>query len=275
MVKIISWNVNSVRSRVENLLKVINRWNPDVLLLQELKCMDEQFPFSEFEHLNYNIEVAGQKGRNGVAIMSKFPLYDVRRGLPLYGMVEEDGDARFLEARIDVEGTSIKIAGIYAPNGGPSVLDIRNGAKEITETQTFFNKMKFFDRLRTKFEEEIKNDEISFFCADYNVCPNLHMDVYSPSKDGTITNTQQERDKFRELLEVGMTDSWRELNPTARDYSWWGYRPFTMFEKNQGYRLDTLLTTPKARELVKSCEILREVRGQDKPSDHAPFMFEV
>jgi exodeoxyribonuclease-3 len=245
------------------------------MLLQELKCTQEQFPFMELNHLNYNIEIVGQKGRNGVAILSKFPLHDVEYKLPLYDIVEKDDEARYLEARIDFKDKSIKIASIYVPNGGPSVLDVNNDIKDIVATGNFTNKMKFFDRLKIKFAEDVKNDEVAIFGADYNVCPNLFMDVYSPTKDGSITNTQQERDKFAELLRIGVSDIWREMNPKMKEYSWWGYRPMTMYEKNQGYRLDALLATPMVKNLVKKCEILRDIRREEKPSDHAPMMCEI
>jgi exodeoxyribonuclease-3 len=275
MIKILTWNVNSVRARNVNIIKLINSIRPDVLLLQEIKCTNEQFPFSELDFLNYNIEIVGQKGRNGVAILSKFPLYDVKYELPLYDIVETDNEARYLEARIDFDGKTIKVSSIYAPNGGPSVVDINNEIKDITTTDNFINKMKFFDRLKIKFEEDIKNDELAVYGADYNVCPNLFVDVYSPTKDGTITNTKQERDKFAELLKIGVRDIWREMNHDLKKYTWWGYRPMTMYKKNQGYRLDALLVTPQIKNLIKKCEILEYVRGEEKPSDHVPMVCEL
>jgi exodeoxyribonuclease-3 len=261
--------------RITHLISVIESASPDIVLLQELKCTIEQFPFLELSHLNYNIEVLGQKSRNGVAIMSKFQLYDIKRELPLFDITNEDKDARYLEARIDYKKKSFKIASIYVPNGGPSIADVHNNVMDITSTESFSNKMKFFDRLRQKFSEDIKNDETAFFCADYNVCPNLYMDVYSTTKNGSITNTQKERDKFQALLDVGVEDIWRKLNPKLKDYTWWGYRPFTMFEKNQGYRLDAILTTPNATHLVKNCGTLKHVRAWDKPSDHIPMVCEI
>jgi exodeoxyribonuclease-3 len=275
MLKILTWNVNSLRSRVINVVNLAKSVKPDVMLLQEIKCTKEQFPFFELDCLNYNIKIAGQKGRNGVAILSKFPLYDVEYRLPLYNIVENDEEARYLEARIDFDGKAIKIASIYVPNGGPSVIDVNNLVKDVTTTGNFANKMRFFDRLRKKFVEDVRNGEVAIFGADYNVCPNLYKDVYSPMKDGTITNTKQERDKFAELLKTGVSDIWRDMNPETREFSWWGYRPMTMYEKNQGYRLDALLVTPSAKDLIKKCEILRYVRGEDRPSDHVPMICEV
>jgi exodeoxyribonuclease-3 len=261
--------------RATHLINIIESISPDIILLQELKCTNEQFPFSELDYFNYNIEALGQKARNGVAIMSRFPLYDIKYELPIYDVVKEDNDSRYMEARVDYRKKTFKIASIYVPNGGPSTMDAKNNVMDITSTENFLNKMKFFDRMKRKFAEDVKDDETAFFCADYNVCPNLFMDVYSPSKDGSITNTQKERNKFKELLEVGVEDVWRKLNPEAREYTWWGYRPFTMFEKNQGYRLDAVLTTPRATSLVKTCNTLKHVRMWDKPSDHAPMICEL
>ncbi|MDR0572163.1 MAG: exodeoxyribonuclease III [Rickettsiales bacterium] len=275
MIKILTWNVNSIRARIGHLINVIESASPDIILLQELKCVEEQFPFSELEYFNYNTKVLGQKARNGVALMSKFPLYDVECKLPFYDIVEVDNDSRYIEARIDYHKKTFKIASIYVPNGGPSTIDTKNNVMDITSTENFLNKMKFFDRMKKKFAKDIEDNETAFFCADYNVCPNLSIDVYSPLKDGSITNTQKERNKFRELLDIGLEDIWRKLNPETKEYTWWGYRPFTMFEKNQGYRLDAILTTPKASPLVKSCSTMKHVRAWDKPSDHVPVVCEI
>ncbi len=273
--KIATWNVNSIRARILNFIDWIKEANPDVVLLQELKCTDAEFPYSEIDNLGYNIEVFGEKGRNGVAILSKFRLYDVVKGLSLYDIVDSDNESRYLEVCIDYKGFVIKLISVYVPNGGPSAIEVRNGIDDITKTGSFAKKMKFEDRLKKKLEESVKNNEIAFFCGDYNVCPNLYIDVYSPKKDGSITCTEQERQKFRELLSSGVADIWRNLNPELQEYTWWGYRPYTMFQKNQGYRLDAILTTPKASELVKECKIYRDVRGKEKASDHVPMMCEI
>lgn len=273
--KIATWNVNSIRARILNFINWVSMANPDVVLLQELKCTDGDFPYLELDGLGYNIEVFGEKGRNGVAILSKFKLYDVVKGLPLYNIVESDSESRYLEACVDFKGKVIKLISVYVPNGGPSVVDVRNGINDVTATENFAKKMKFEDRLRKKLEESVKNDEIAFFGGDYNVCPDLYIDVYSPKKDGFITCTEQERQKFKELLDSGVVDIWRELNPKLQEYTWWGYRPYTMFEKNQGYRLDAILTTQKATKLVKECKIYRDVRGKESPSDHVPMMCEL
>ncbi|MDR1494523.1 MAG: endonuclease/exonuclease/phosphatase family protein [Rickettsiales bacterium] len=275
MLKIATWNVNSIRARLSNLISWVSTSRPDILLLQELKCTEQQFPFLELGDLGYNIEIFGQKARNGVAIFSKLPLYSIGRGLQPEESDSPDEDARYLEANFDSEGRTIKIASIYVPNGGPSASDVRSGIDDIRTTKNFLGKMDFFDRLARKFIESVDRDEISFFGGDYNVCPNLQMDVYSPKKDGCITCTGEERTKFRNLLDSGVSDLWRKLNPELREYSWWGYRPYYMWEKNQGFRLDAILATPIAVDSALGCKIYLETRGEKKASDHAPMMCEL
>lgn len=272
MLKVATWNVNSIRARVEALINWIKKEEPDILLIQELKCENSQFPYFEFETLGYNIEVNGQKARNGVAILSKYRLYDVKMDLSLYNLIDSDSDARYIEAYVDYDKKPIKIASVYVPNGGPSVIESKN-LTDVTETETFRKKMIFYDRLNILFQENIKNEEVAIFGGDYNVCPNLFMDVHSPKKDGAITCTWQEREKFQNILNTGMFDIWRDLNKDSRDYSWYGYRPYYMWEKRLGYRIDSLLVSPKAKNLINDCRIYSVgVRDQDKASDHVPMM---
>ena len=136
-IKISTWNVNSIRSRITNLKNWVKDSKPDIILLQELKCLEEQFPFLELADLNYNIVLKGQKSYNGVAIMSKFPLYDIVYDLPLYDISENDLESRYIEARCDINGKSLKISSIYVPNGGTT-----EEVEDITETEKFYNKMR-------------------------------------------------------------------------------------------------------------------------------------
>lgn len=272
MLKIATWNVNSIRARVNAVIKWIKKESPDVLLIQELKCENAQFPFIEFETLGYNIEINGQKARNGVAILSKYPLYNINKVLPFFDLVDNDNDARYIDAYIDYEGQSVRIASVYVPNGGPTVNELKE-LTDVTSTETFRKKMIFYDRLKLLFEDNIKNNELAIFGGDYNVCPNLYMDVYSLKKDGSITCTWQERKKFQNFLDIGMSDIWRDLNSDLRDYSWYGYRPYYMWGKKLGYRIDSLLVTPKIKQSITDCNIYSiGVRDQEKASDHVPMM---
>lgn len=262
-----TWNVNSIRSRLEQLLVWLKSTNPDVVLLQELKCVEEQFPLLELESLNYNVIFLGQKSYNGVAILSKYRLDNVAYELPLYGVVDGDNDARYIEASINIDSKLLRIASIYVPNGGPPA----NYEGDITETDRFHNKIKFYRRLHRLFGESLRNGDCAIYGGDFNVCPILEKDVYSVKKDGDITCNYKERREFQSFLDLGMHDIFREFNPNLMEYTWWGYRPWNMFEKNQGYRLDALLTTDNALPLVKECFVERNLRAQPKPSDHVPL----
>jgi exodeoxyribonuclease-3 len=202
--------------------------------------------------------------------MSKFPLYDVKYDLPTYGIVEVDNEARYLEARFDFGGESFKIASIYVPNGGTT-----EEVEDVTETEKFYNKIKFYRRLRCKFQEDIKNQENAIYGGDFNVCPNLYIDVYSIKKDGDITCNIKERQEFEEFLKIGMHDVFREKNRDLMEFTWWGYRPFNMFQKNQGYRLDAILTNEISNKYIKSCAVEKKIREQERPSDHAPLSCEL
>ncbi|MDR0423773.1 MAG: endonuclease/exonuclease/phosphatase family protein [Rickettsiales bacterium] len=266
--KIATWNVNGVRARIPNILNFVDEYKIDILLLQELKCESVLFPTEIKDYFSY-CEVLGQKARNGVAILSKIPLEEAKKEY----FISNPDEARYLESSFCYNGNFFKIASIYIPNGGPCKAD--GICEDITKTDTFYNKMRFCDILKEKFKDSLEKNEITFFCGDYNVCPNLYMDVYSPIKDGTIANTKEERQKFKELLDVGMCDLWRDFNKELKDYTWWGYRPFTMFQRNQGYRIDAVLCSTFTKQFVKKCYTISSIRGQERPSDHIPMIFEI
>ncbi len=271
MLKIVTWNVNSIRARMPRLIDWIVKEDPDVLLLQETKCLEEQFPYFELESLNYNIVHVGEKARNGVAILSKYTLEDIFKILPSYNITEQDAEARYTEASFVYKDKFIKVASIYVPNGAPKVSELSPDLKDYTTTNSFLNKMKFYDRLKFRFSESIKNNDIGIFGADYNTCPEL-IDMYSPKKDGDICCNIKERIKFKEFLNIGMCDVFRKFNPNLKQYSWWGYRT-RGWDKNYGLRLDAILTTPEATKLVKACNIYADgVRDQQGASDHVPMM---
>lgn len=270
MIKIATFNVNSIRARIDNFKNWLNKSNPDIVLIQELKCTDEQFPFGEFSSFPYNIETNGQKSHNGVAIFSKYPLYDVVKELPLYDIVESDNEARYIEARIDCGEKTLKIASVYVPNGAPKVNEV--DIKDITETGSFYNKMKFCRRLQKYLKEQLDNDENYILCGDFNVCPILEKDIYSVTKDGDITCTEKERVEFKKFLDVGYRDIFRDFYKDKQEYTYWGYRPYTSLEKNLGYRLDAILMNNNIAKFVKDCRVEKEPRHAEKPSDHTPLM---
>ncbi len=264
MIKIATWNVNSIRSRITNLKNYIKTANPDIILLQELKCTNEQFPLLDLSNLNYNISINGQKSYNGVAIMSRFPIYDIKNKLPFFDLVDNDDDSRYIEARFDYNGKSLKIASVYVPNG-----DTTEDVKDKTETEKFYNKVKFYRRLREQFLIDKRVGEFAIYGGDFNTCPEL-IDMYSIKKDGDICCNIKERNEFKKFLDDGMEDLFRYFNKDLVEFSWWGYRA-RAWEKNYGLRLDALLTSKNNLKYIKNCKIDKEVRAEEHPSDHVPM----
>jgi len=253
--KIATWNVNSVKARLQHLIDWLQHSQCDVLLLQELKCEADAFPRMEVEELGYNIELVGQKTYNGVAILSKFPLDDVSYRLE---GEEEDEQARYIEALVCAP-TPIRVASIYVPNGNE------------VGSEKFAYKMRFFDRLQTHALALCHAQEPVVLGADYNVAP-FPIDVYDPKKlDGTVCYHPDERAKLRSLMHLGFYDAFRAFNHEKQQFSWWDYRGGS-YAQNKGLRIDHLLCNGYAIDLVESCSIDETPRGWEKPSDHAPVI---
>ena len=282
MIKVATFNVNSIRARLETLNDWLSLCNPDIVFMQELKCTEQQFPFYNFDNLPYNVEIKGQKAYNGVAILSKFPLYDVNTKLSFYGLNndknkstlfsnEEDNEARFIEAKFDYNDKTIKIASIYVPNGAPKVSD--GEVKDATETDSFRKKIIFYRRLYRYFEETNDNGEYGIFCGDFNTCPEL-IDMYSIKKDGDICCNEKERVEFRKFLQLGYCDVFRKFYGNKQEFSWWNYR-FNGFKKNYGLRLDAILTTKNLTNYVKNAYVDKQIRAKANASDHVPVVVEM
>jgi exodeoxyribonuclease-3 len=255
-ISIATFNINSVKARLPNLLAWLDVHPVDILLLQELKCVDESFPRMEIEDKGYNVVTHGQKTYNGVAICSKFPLDDVIRGLP-----EGDGDeqARYIEAVASIPGGAIRVASAYVPNG-----------QDVTSDK-FPYKLKFFDRLRMHWEETLKYNEIAVLGGDFNCAPDP-IDVYNPVKsDGAICYHPEERKRLRALFNLGMYDAFRVANPDKKQFSWWDYR-MNSYEQGYGLRIDHLLLSPMAADRLTGCVIDERPRQAERPSDHAPVV---
>lgn len=264
-IKIVTFNVNSIKARLPRFLQWLKSSNPDVVLLQELKCVEENFPFEEILDAGYNSAVVGQKTYNGVAIISKFKIEDVVKELPtLNGEVDEQ--ARYIEGVISVEDKAIRVASIYVPNGGGDLIE----GERRENSKKFIYKMNFFDRLKTHFAKLQQLDEIQIFGGDYNVAVE-EIDVFdSKSLDGTVCFHPLERQKFRSLLNLGLTDSYRAQNLQNQAFSWWDYRGGA-WQHNKGLRIDYLLTSAKAADKIITTAIEdKGVRDQTKASDHCP-----
>jgi exodeoxyribonuclease-3 len=255
-ISIAAWNVNSIKSRLHQLLPWLKETAPDVVLLQETKTMNDTFPYMEIEELGYNIAVQGQKSYNGVAILSKHPLDDIRTTLP---GDDNDLEARYIEAVVSTKGKAIRVASVYVPNG------------QSPDSDKFQYKLRFFNRLFIHAKRLLKLEEPLVMGGDYNVAPDP-MDVYDPAYlDGSICYHPLERDALRAILNLGIYDAFRTLNPTAQHFSWWDYRAGN-FDGGKGMRIDHLLLSPQALDILQTCEIVSHLRGQERPSDHAPVM---
>ena len=256
--RIATWNVNSIKARLETVLAWFEEARPDVACLQEIKCVDEAFPREPFESLGYNVEVHGQKSYNGVALLSKTPLEDVRRGLP-----GEDGDdhARYLEAVVSGP-RPVRIASIYLPNGNP------------IGTDKFAYKLRWLERLRRHAAELLALEEPLAMAGDYNVIPEPQDCDDPPSWMTDALFQPQSRSAFRALKWLGFTDAYLQADGRPNVYTFWDYQAGA-FRRDHGIRIDHVLLSPQAADRLRGIEIHREVRDREKPSDHVPVVVEL
>jgi|TARA_B100001750_G_C15515092_1_gene606471 exodeoxyribonuclease-3 len=252
--KIATWNVNSVRVRLPHVIDWLKISNCDVLLLQETKTVNETFPSSEFESINYKVAIVGQKSYNGVAVISKFPTKILETSLP---GDKKDSQARYLEVSIQEKKNKIRLGSIYLPNGNP------------INTDKFTYKISWMDRLIEHAKKLIENEEITILAGDYNVIPE-EIDVYDPAgweKDALFHPTT--RSKYREILNLGFYSSIRLIHPGKKIFSYWDYFAGS-FQKNKGLLIDHILLSPQACDKLIDSGIDTSPREKDKPSDHTP-----
>jgi exodeoxyribonuclease-3 len=253
--RIATWNVNSIKQRTENLVAWLKERQPDVVCLQETKCVDESFPREPLESLGYNVAFHGQKGFNGVAILSKFPFDEVKPRLP---GDQSDEQARFMEATISVGGRLVRVATIYLPNGNP------------VESEKYPYKIRWMDRISDYICEALKLEELLILAGDYNVIPNA-ADVHNPAawiEDALFR--PQTREKFRSITNLGLTDALRATTDAPGLYTFWDYQAGA-WQKNNGLRIDHILLSPQAADRLVTTGIDRHVRAWEKPSDHVPI----
>jgi exodeoxyribonuclease-3 len=255
--KIATWNVNSVRARLERVVEWLGLARPDVLLLQETKVTDASFPAEPLEDLGYNVAAVGEtSGRNGVAILSRRPIDDVVRALP---GDTEDSEARYVEAFTD----GIRVASVYVPNG------------TALGSERFAFKLAFFARLRAHAATVLEDMDTPFILGgDFNVAPQP-IDVFDPEAlDGTICYHPDERAGFRGIVHQGLYDAFRTAHPTAQQFSWWHYQGRS-WRANEGLRIDHLLLSPLAIDRLAAVGMDRDERAKKAPSDHIPVWCEV
>ncbi len=259
MIRIASWNVNSVRSRIGLVLGWLREARPDVVLLQEIKCQTEGFPRLEVEDLGYNLAIVGQKSYNGVAILSRHPMTVEAERLP--GFVEDE-PARYVEGLVQAEGKVVRVASIYLPNGNPA------------DSDKYPYKLAWLERLRGHAQNLLALEEPLVLGGDYNVCP-TDDDVYDPIgwKDDALCRPES-RAAFRRLVNLGFTDAFRALHSEPHRYTFWDYQA-GRWQKDQGLRIDHLLLSPQAADRLTAAEIDKTPRHKDKPSDHTPVWCEL
>lgn len=257
--KIASFNINGIKARLPALLEWLAEAKPDVALLQELKSMDETFPREPVEDLGYTLETHGQKSFNGVAILSRFPLEDVTRGLP---GDDADEQARYIEATVIGERRPVRVCGLYLPNGNPVP-----GPK-------YDYKLAWMDRLHTRAQAILKTEEPALFAGDFNVIPQEEDCWDRKVWEDDALFLPATRQAFRRIKALGLTDAYRACHPGLNDFTFWDYQAGA-WNKNHGIRIDHFLLTPEAADLLKDCQIDRHLRDRTKPSDHVPIWIEL
>jgi exodeoxyribonuclease-3 len=257
--KIATFNVNSVKARLDTVLGWFKQASPDIALLQEIKCETQNFPRLEFESLGYNCAILGQKSYNGVALISKHKIEDIQEGLP---GDKADEHARYIEGVVATKTGAVRVASIYAPNGNPA------------DTDKYTYKLKFMDRLIAHSRKLLTYEEPLVLGGDYNIIPTAD-DVYDPAAwaDDALFKLESRR-KLRQMLNLGLTEAFRACNPKPHQYTFWDYQAGA-WQKNNGIRIDHLLLSPQAADRLKTCVIDKNMRDQDKPSDHVPIWCEL
>ena len=250
MLKIATWNVNSIKMRIPHLMEWVKQAHPDIVLLQELKVTDQHFPRMMIDEMGYNVEMVGQKTYNGVAILSKLPIEVEHSSLP---GDPADEQARYLEAIIG----KFRVASLYLPNGNP------------VESEKFSYKLGWMDRLICHTKSLLAYEEPFILGGDFNVCPS-NDDVYDPEgfADDALCRPES-RARFRTLCHLGLTDAIRVFHPQPHVYSYWDYQG-GRWNRDEGLRIDHLLLSPQAADCLSASGIDRGPRGMDKPSDHTP-----
>ncbi|MCA0399771.1 MAG: exodeoxyribonuclease III [Proteobacteria bacterium] len=250
---IATFNVNSVRQRIEHLTRWLQARAPDIVCLQELKCVDDAFPRAEIEALGYNVATHGQKTFNGVAILSRHPMEIEHRGLPGF----EDEQARYIEAVVSVPGEAIRVCGIYFPNGNPAP-----GPK-------YDYKLAFMKALTAHAEALLKHEEKLVIAGDYNIIPEPRDVKFPEAWVSDALFLPESRAAYRRLLNLGFTDAIRAQSDAAGLYTFWDYQAGA-WQRNNGIRIDHLLLSPRAADALKETGIDKDLRAEEKPSDHVP-----
>ncbi len=264
--KIATWNVNSIKARMHAVTAWLESAQPDIACLQEIKTVDEGFPRMEIESLGYNIITHGQKSYNGVAILSKLPLEDIRRGLPGQDLLEgaEEDQARYLEAVVSTKRGAVRVASIYLPNGNPV-------GENPMESPKYTYKLDWMKRLKAHAETLLPLEERLILAGDYNVIPRPG-DTHDPKGWwGDALFRQETLDAFHALRNIGLYDMFDQFDGRDGQYTFWDYQGGA-WQNNLGIRIDHLLCSPQAIDRATGIQIDKHVREGEKPSDHVPVI---
>ncbi|MBP0615264.1 exodeoxyribonuclease III [Jiella mangrovi] len=256
---IATWNINGVKARIDSLCAWLEAASPDIACLQEIKSVDEGFPRAPIEALGYHVETFGQKGFNGVALLSKQAPAEVLRGLP---GDDTDEQSRYIEGLWKIDGRRLRVASIYLPNGNP------------LGTEKFDYKLAWMERLIAHAGTLLENEDDLVLAGDYNVIP-MPIDVANPEAWlGDALFQPESRAALRRLVNLGLTDAVRACSEAPETYTFWDYQAGA-WQKNNGIRIDHLLISPEVQERMVSVGIEKHVRGWEKPSDHVPVMIQL
>ena len=256
--KIISWNVNSVRARIENILNYIRESNPDILFLQEIKTQNENFPSAPFKENGYNSYVLGQKSYNGVAFLSKSKIENVKNDF----IKDKLKQSRIITGEIVLNKKKTKLINIYVPNGNP------------VNTEKYEYKKNWLTSFIKKVKKELVTNSNLIISGDFNIIPE-EIDVYDYKRyENDALFRLEIRKKYRELINLGFNDVYRHFNKSKQEYTFWDYFAGS-WQKNYGMRIDHFLISNNLLENIKSININKKPRSKTKPSDHTPIELEI
>ncbi|MDC0031420.1 exodeoxyribonuclease III [Candidatus Pelagibacter sp.] len=255
---ITSWNVNSVRARIDNIKDYLKKFSPDIVMMQEIKTEDPTFPYDDFSSLDYESHVFGQKSYNGVAIISKHKLKNIRIDL----IKDKLKQSRIISAEVDHKKKRIQIINIYTPNGNP------------VNTEKYTYKKEWLDSLIKQLKTLSKKNENIILGGDFNIIPSSQ-DVYNVKnfEDDALYRLEI-RKKLREMINLGFHDAYRHIHGDKEGYTFWDYMRGA-WQKNNGMRIDHFLVSNSLLSIVKDVNINKYPRGKEKPSDHTPIEIEL
>ena len=249
-----SWNVNSVRARIDNIKSYLIKYKPDILMMQEIKTEDVNFPYDDFSSMDYESHVFGQKSYNGVAIISNRKLKNIKTDL----IKDKLKQSRIISAELEYKKKNIQLINIYTPNGNP------------VDTEKYDYKKKWLDDLIKQLKNLIKKNQNIILAGDFNIIPAAE-DVYNPKsfEDDALFRLEI-RKRLREMINLGFNDVYRHFNETKEGYTFWDYMRGA-WQKNNGMRIDHFLVSNSIIDQIKSININKDPRGREKPSDHTPI----